>query len=507
MDEVDVLIVGAGPTGLTLACALRTQGVEVRVVDRADAPATTSRANLLHARGVEVLDRLGAVGDLPQDARTAVTITSYVQGEPAGRLRFGDLGIGTARPALLMSQVMVETRLRERLSELGGKPMWATEVMALQQDADGVTATVADGSRLRGRWVVGCDGAHSSVRKLAGIGFPGAPVADRFLIGDVRMSGMPDREGTHGWQHPDGMVAAMPMPDPDRRDGRDDLWRLMVYLSGETDGDPDDEEILHRLREIVLRRTGQVDAVIHDAVWLSHFLIHRRLADSYRAERVLLAGDAAHVHSPFGGQGMLTGIGDAENLAWKLALVVRGAAVDSLLDTYQAERRPLAEDVLRNTSGVTRLQTSNSLLVRLLRDRVLAPLFASPAIQRRATAVASQLWVSYRRSPLAPAWGVLGRKPRPGDRVPDLPVRRTDGTASRLHAELGSGWALIAQTVPATGTVSTRLGPVAALASPEPRDGEAWLVRPDAHLAWRGPAESPELQRWLTAALEQGSVR
>ena len=418
---MDVLIVGAGPTGLTLACALRANGVGVRVVDRAAGPATTSRANLLHARGVEVLDRLGALGDLPEDARTAATITSYVAGRPVGRLRFGDTGTGTARPALLMSQVMVESRLRKRLAELGGDPAWATEVTALQQDVDGVTVTVADGSRTRARWVVGCDGAHSTVRKLAGIGFPGAPVADRFLIGDVHMSWTPDREGTHGWQHPDGMVAAMPMPEPDRRDGGDDLWRLMVYLSGEAEGAPDDEQILRRLREIVPHRTGHADAVIHDAAWLSHFRIHRRLVDAYRSGRVLLAGDAAHVHSPLGGQGMLTGICDAENLAWKLALVVRGAAAEPLLDTYQAERRPVAASVLRSTSSATRVQTSNAPVVRLLRDRVLGPLFASAAVQRRATAVASQLWVSYRRGPLAPAAGLLGRRPGPATACPTCP--------------------------------------------------------------------------------------
>jgi 2-polyprenyl-6-methoxyphenol hydroxylase-like FAD-dependent oxidoreductase len=505
VDEADVLVVGAGPTGLTLACALRTHGIGVRVVDMAAGPATTSRANLLHARGVEVLDRLDAIGDLPQDARTALTITSYVGGTPAGRLRFGDAGTGTARPALLISQVMVESRLRERLAELGGELTWATEATALQQDADGVTVTVAGGTRLRARWVVGCDGAHSSVRKLAGIGFPGAPVADRFLIGDVHMSWTPDREGTHGWQHPDGMVAAMPMPEPDHPDGRDDLWRLMVYLSGETDGEPDDEQILHRLREIVPHRTG-LGAVIHDAVWLSHFRIHRRLADTYRSGRVLLAGDAAHVHSPFGGQGMLTGIGDAENLAWKLALVARGAAAEPLLDTYQAERRPLAAGILRSTSSVTRLQTSNAPVLRLLRDRVLGPLFASGVVQRRATAVASQLWVTYRRGPLADP-GPLGRRPRPGDRVPDLPVRLADGNTSRLHGELSGRWALIARTVPPTAAVPARLGAVAALTSVEPRDREVWLVRPDAHLAWRGPSGSPDLERWLTAALQRGRVR
>jgi 4,5-epoxidase len=511
VDETAVVVVGAGPTGLTLACALRTQGVDVRVLDRAAGPAATSRANILHARGVEVLDRLGALRGLTEEARTAATITSYIGSEPIGRLRFGDVGIGTARPALLAPQTMVEARLRDRLAELGVRPAWSTEVTGVHQDAEGATVTTADGGTVRARWVVGCDGAHSAVRRLAGIGFPGAPVADRFLIGDVHMSGMPDREGSHGWQHPDGMVAAMPMPRPGRDDGAeggpDDLWRLMVYLAGEPDGEPDDAEVLRRLRAAFAHRTGRTDAAVYGAEWVSHFRVHRRLADTYRAGRVLLAGDAAHIHSPLGGQGMLTGVCDAENLAWKLALVVRSAAAPPLLDTYEAERRPLAEDVLRTTTAVTRVQVSGHPLARLLRDRVLARVFALPAVQRRATAVASQLRVTYRRGPLA-GRTPPGRAPRPGDRVPDLPVRHADGTASRLHAEVGGRWALVARRAPGVDAVADRLGgPVAALASPRPREGEVWLVRPDAHLAWRGAAGPPGLERWLGAALRHGGVR
>lgn len=507
MDEVDVLVVGAGPTALAAACVLRAHGVTIRVVDRAAGPAVTSRANLLHARGVEVLDRIGALGDLPEHARTAMFVTWYVDGRPISRLRFGDVGIGTARPALLISQVMVENRLRDRLAELDGKIEWSTPVTALRQDPDAVTVTLGDDTSVRARWVVGADGAHSSVRTLAGIGFPGAPVADRFLLGDVYVSWTPDRSGTHGWQHPEGFLAAMPMPAPEP-DRRDDLWRLLVYLPGETEGELPGDEVLERMREIVPHRTGHSEAVRHDATWLSHFRIHRRLADTYRSRRILLAGDAAHVHSPFGGQGMLTGIGDAENLAWKLAHVVRGAAEEPLLDTYQAERRPLAAGVGRGSSATTRFQTQTGPVVRLLRGQLLARVLGIPSVQRRATAVASQLWVSYRRGPLAPAsaWW-FGRRPRPGDRVPDLPVRHRDGSATRLHAELGHRWAYIARTVPANGMDSTRLGNITALTSPQPRDGEVWLIRPDAHLAWRGSAKSPLLQRWLADALDHGTVR
>lgn len=239
------------------------------------------------------------------------------------------------------------------------------------------------------------------------------------------------------------------------------------------------------------------------------FRIQRRLADTYRSRNALLAGDAAHIHSPIGGQGMLTGIGDAENLAWKLALVVRGCATDALLATYEAERRPLAADVIRGTSANTRFQTGSGPVVRLLRERVATPLLDRPVVQRWATAVASQLWVSYRTGPLAGVGARFGRRPRQGDRVPDLSCRRADGTATRLHAELGGRWALVGASVPAAVVdgVEERLGRVAVLTGPGPRVGEVWLVRPDAHLAWRGPVGAPGLRRWLCGALERGTVR
>ena len=497
---MDVLVVGAGPTGMTLACALAVQGVRVRVVDAASGPAITSRANILHARGVEVLDRIGALGDLPDQAVPGMILTAYVGGRPISRVRFGDAGLRTARPALFVSQAEVERRLRERLAQLDVEVAWATPLHDLHQDADGVKAVVGDGTAVRAGWVVGCDGAHSTVRSLVGIAFPGAPIADHFLLGDVRMGWSVDRSGSHGWTHPEGMLAAMPMP------GREDLWRLLAYLPGESPGRLDDREILERLRAIVRRRTGRADATIHDAVWLSVFQIHRRLADSYRAGRVLLAGDAAHIHSPMGGQGMLTGIGDAENLAWKLALVVRGA-VPALLDTYQDERRPVAADVVRGTSAHTRFNTGTGPLVTFVRERIAAPLLDLPMLQRMATAVASQLWVSYRRGLLASATARFGlRRPRQGDRVPDLRARRCNGSDTRLHAELGGGWAVVAGSVPAdVDGLRARLGAVAVLTSSDIPEGEVWLIRPDAHLACRGTVLG--LNRWVDAALTRGRAR
>jgi 2-polyprenyl-6-methoxyphenol hydroxylase-like FAD-dependent oxidoreductase len=488
----DVVVVGAGPTGLAVGCALRLAGIPVRVVDRAAAPSTTSRANFLHARGSEVLHRLGALGDLPTRSLRALTVTTYLGGAPIAKVRFGDPGLRTAAPPMVISQASVEAALRDRFAELGGHVEWNTRLTGVEQDSDGVTVTFADGDTARAGWLVGCDGTGSTTRTAVGIEFPGVRISERYLLADVHIETDLDRTGTTGWVHRDGTAGAMPMP------GADDLWRLLVYDPEFTVKQPTEEQIVARLREVMPRRTG-LDMRIGDAEWTSMFSVHRRLAATYRRGRVLLAGDAAHVHSPFGGQGMLTGLGDAENVAWKLALVASGRADARLLDTYEAERRPLATTVLRGTTTMTRLNVAGSPLGRFLRDRVLAPIVSLPRMQRLATYSASQLWVSYRRGPLGA--GRFGARPRLGDRVPDLPARRADGTATRLHAELGGSWALYGPESTVDVLLPAAKGELGAVT---PLTGEgtgALLVRPDGHLAWRGGAEPGRLEQWLARTL------
>ncbi|MEO3871007.1 FAD-dependent oxidoreductase [Nonomuraea sp. B12E4] len=491
--ESDVLVVGAGPVGLALACALLQHGVSVQVIDKAAGPATTSRANFVHARGSEVLDRLGALGDLPQESVRAMTITTYAGDRPMMKIRFGDPGLGTAAPPMVISQARVEERLRARLAELGGRPEWSAGLVKAQQDPTGVTATLADGRTIRAGWLVGCDGTASTVRKLAGIGFPGVKVSERFLLVDGRLDGDPplDRSGTSGWMHPDGVLGAMPMPG--------DQWRLLAYDAAFTGDKPGEEQIAERMRRILPARTGLTGLRLTDVTWASLFSVHRRLAGTYRKERILLAGDAAHVHAPFGGQGMLTGLGDAENLAWKLALVVQGRAGQALLDTYQAERRPLATAVLRGSTAATKVNIAGSPLGRLLRDQVLMRVFNQAWIQRWTTYTTSQLWVSYRRGPLGATLGGRGRKPRPGDRIDDLACERPDGSRTRLHAELRGRWAVLGDQA-AFDAAGQRLGDqVIRLRAAGPAAGPAMLLRPDAHVACKGgPAD---ITRWLDGAL------
>ncbi|HEX6342441.1 FAD-dependent monooxygenase [Umezawaea sp.] len=482
---MDITVVGAGPTGLALACGLLGAGSRVRVVDGADGPAVTSRALGLQPRGVEVLDRLGALGDLPERSIGVRRIAIRVDGAPLGELEVGQETKLVRRRGLLVSQAEVEARLRRRLAELGGAVEWGTSVVAVDQDEHGVLVGTTGGREARTDWLVGCDGAHSAVRKAAGIGFPGAPLAERFLLADVRADLPLERDSVAVWLSGEDLLAAFPLPGG--------VWRLMAPAPS---GFADDGDVTATMAGLLRDRAALPDAEITSTAWTSSFRFHRRLADTYRAGRVLLAGDAAHIHSPFGGQGLNTGLGDAENLAWKLALVASGHAGAALLDTYEAERRPVAEGVLSTTSGATRLIVGGSPRARLLRDRVVVPMVNRRFVQRAIWERSSQLRITYRGGPLG--GHRLGRGPRPGDRVPDRPCVRADGTATRLHAELGSRWVLLGGEDHAR-VARERLGRerVTVLRA----DGGPALVRPDGHLAWRGRGGPDALGSRLTGIL------
>ncbi|MGH3943929.1 MAG: FAD-dependent monooxygenase [Pseudonocardiaceae bacterium] len=506
MSSTSVLVVGAGPTGLAVACGLRGAGVEVRVLDRATGPAVTSRALGLQPRGVEVLARLGALGDLPARSLPIGQVVVSINGRVVGRLAVGRPTRLVRQPGLLISQAEIEAELRGRLASPDGEAsvQWGREVVGLEEDPSGVTVRLADGETLRTCWVVGCDGAHSAVRKAAHIGFPGVELVERFLLADVRAELPLPRDTVAVWLRGHDMLAAFPLPGAD-------LWRLMApapLTAGGAAQDLTGDAVLDALTRLLEVHTGYPAGVVRGAQWTSAFRFHRRLAETYRQGRVLLAGDAAHIHSPFGGQGLNTGIGDAENLAWKLALVTEDRAGEWLLDSYEAERRPVAAEVLASTSSMTRLVLGDTAVARLVRDRVFVPLLNRPLVQRRLWEQASQLTLSYRSGPLAsPRRWFPSRQP--GDRVPDLMCRRQDGTSTQLHAELGPRWVLLAApSLTAQGCLQLARGwlgadRVVALTPDEQPPGAVLLVRPDAHLAWRG-TNSNGLRRWLAGVLDPG---
>lgn len=485
-----VMVVGAGPTGLALAVCLALRGAGVRVVDAAEGPALTSRALGLQPRGAEVLERIGALGDLPQRSQEMLTI-NYLEGQRTVlQLQVGRAAADLPKQALLLSQAEVEGALRRRLAELGGKVEWSTRLVGVEQTPDRVTARVqlADGTeeQLAADWLVGCDGAHSAVRKLVGIGFPGRKLIERLLMVDVQADWPYDPNGSTTWMSAGSMLSLTAMPG--------NVWRV---FSEPPPGLPEglsEAEITERVLGEFSRRSGTSLDTVGEVRWASEFRLHRRLADTYRRGRVFLAGDAAHIQSPSGGQGQNTGLGDAENLGWKLAMVATGQADARLLDTYEAERRPLAKKVLAATSSAVDIMLPSSRWKRLLRDRVVMPILRLRIVQRQLWLAASQLNVSYRR---VASWG---RRPRPGDRVPDIRCRRADGSESTLHASIDGRWVVLA-TEPAAYVEAIGPDLVHGLTPVGTARADVLLIRPDGHLAWRGRGTPEMLSAWLNQVL------
>jgi 2-polyprenyl-6-methoxyphenol hydroxylase-like FAD-dependent oxidoreductase len=488
-DSADVVVVGAGPSGLVVSSALRVAGIDVRTVDAALAPVTTSRALLLQPRGIEVLDRIGAIGNLREHAVPLSRTIFRVNGRQLAQLSWvNSTRQGPPNP-MIISQADIEASLRQRLADAGGTVEWDRRVVSVEDTGEYALVRLHDGSVIRARWLIGADGAHSAVRKSAGIEFPGVPMAELAFIADVCADLDSPRDAVTFWAGPTGVMGAFPLPG-------DDTWRLMAPAAAPDRIDRTPNDVLAELEAGLTQHAG---GSIRSVRWVSSFRIHRRLAGSYRCGRLLLVGDAAHIHSPVGGQGLNTGIGDAENLAWKLALVMTGRAHEDLLDSYEAERRPIAAEVLSNTADVTALLAGGQARTRLLRDHVVVPMLNQRWVQRHIADKASQLSVTYRTGPLGvrrrlTSIGALMPGLHPGDRMPDAEYRCDDGNVVRLYAVLGSAWAFLGPEALSAGA-KRRLADVAML----PADGEGFLVRPDGHLAWRG-SDPHLLATWLDTA-------
>lgn len=369
LPDADVLIVGAGPTGLTLAIALAQRGVQALVVDRQAEGANTSRAAVVHARTLELLGPLDVARRLVALGLQARRFTIRDRDRVLVPIDFAPLP--TPHPyTLMISQAVTERVLAERLHELGGRVVRSCGVKALLQDEQGVTARLDDGRSLRARYLVGADGMHSVVREAAGIAFEGDAYGESFVLADVRLApdaALPLAEVVLYFS-PRGMVVLAPLPGGIHR---------VVATVDDAPERPDAAYVQALLDE---RGPAARRAVVRSVVWGSRFRVHHRVAARYRAGRVLLAGDAAHVHSPAGGQGMNAGMLDAIALAEALgeALAGRPAA----LDAYAAARRPVAQQVVAFADRLTRLATAPRAW-RGLRNLVLAALALLPAFRRR----------------------------------------------------------------------------------------------------------------------------
>ena len=343
MYDTDVLVVGAGPSGLALAASLVKRGIRTTVVDRQAAGANTSRAAVVNARTLEVLDDLDVARRLVKEGIQAPRFTIRDGGRILIPVDFSVLP--TDYPySLMVPQATTERLLLDRLTELGGSVLRPKTLTAVMQDADGVAATFSDGDVIRARYVAGTDGVHSTVREQAGIGFHGGEYQESFTLADVRLRGeAPTDEVILFWAKA-GLTVVAPLPG--------DVFRIVAPVA-----DAPDEPSAPFVQQILDERgLGAGRMVVTEVIWGSRFRIHHRVADTYRARRLLLAGDAAHVHSPAGGQGMNLGIQDGVALADALAAVLAGAP-DTVLDEYSAARRPIAQQVVEITDRLTRLAT------------------------------------------------------------------------------------------------------------------------------------------------------
>jgi 2-polyprenyl-6-methoxyphenol hydroxylase-like FAD-dependent oxidoreductase len=367
MYDTDVLVVGAGPTGLTLAASLVARGVRTTVVDRQATMAHTSRAGAVNARTLEVLEDLDVSRRLVKEGVVAPQFTIRDRRRTLMRLDFS--GLVTDYPyTLLVPQNITEKLLHDRLIELGGTVLRPKALTTITQDADGVTATFDDGDVIRARYAVGADGIHSVVREHAGIGFQGGAYEESFVLADVRMSGdVPVDEVILFWATA-GLTVVAPLPDGS--------YRIVAPVS-DAPASPS-VELIQQLLDT--RGSGAGRMVVADVIWGSRFRIHHRVADTYRAGRLLLSGDAAHVHSPAGGQGMNLGIQDAVALADALSRVLSGEP-DSVLDDYSAARRPIAQQVVEMTDRLTRLATLPQ-AARPLRNTVIGVAGRIPKVRR-----------------------------------------------------------------------------------------------------------------------------
>lgn len=479
-SDVPVLIVGAGPTGLTAALELTRLGVAVRIVDRAAEPSPESRALAVQARTLELLRVRGVGDEMVSLGNRAHSAALHAGGGKIARIELSRMP-SEFNYILMLAQSETERILTEQLSRQGVKVERGVEVTAVNSHRDHADVTVRSGSgtadTLRAHYVIAADGPHSTLRKATGLGFPGRTLPHAYVLADLHIDGDIAEDQVSIFLAANGFVAVFPMGD-----GR---FRLMATdPDGVVDGNGDPtvaaiQKLFDRVVHIPVR--------LHSLNWTSRFRINSRHMKVLRSGRVFFGGDAAHVHSPAGGQGMNLGIQDMINLSWKLAMVMDGRAKPELLDTYSSERIPVIKKLVRFTELGTRIFNSTNPVVHQVRIRMAPRALSHDRVQNAAAAMFGQVSAGYRGDAFtADAGGAEGL--RAGDRVPDVNGMYdaldldalTLFTDDEQIVDVARGWA---------GVVTVRRGT---------RPGGWMVVRPDGYLgAAGGSGDAPALDRWL----------
>jgi 2-polyprenyl-6-methoxyphenol hydroxylase-like FAD-dependent oxidoreductase len=483
-----VLIVGAGPVGLSMALELARYKVPVRIVEKAPQRTDKSKAIVIWSRTLELLDRGPGASRPFLEEGFKVHSVNFVasDGNIVGHVSMDS--VKSPYPyALMLPQSDTERLLEERLLTLGVTVERNTEVTALKADDAGVDASLrrADGTAetFHAGWLIGCDGAHSVVRHVLGMPFTGTTMDSDWILADVHMRGyaFPDDEVAIYWAR-EGVLPIFPISP-----GRYRVLANVPSAGGERPPTPS----LADVQEILDRR-GAKGAVAFDPIWLAGFRINARKVANYRAGRVFLTGDAAHVHSPAGGEGMNTGMQDAFNLAWKLALVARGLCDDSLLDSYSAERSKIGEEVLKSSARLTTVGTLRNPLAEELRNIVGRFALGLAPVKHALADKLSQVSVGYPDSPLNEG-SFHGHGPQPGERVEPTAGETPFGAGDQPR------FALLAQPSDAVSGLAARFPALLESEVRTPPDSSGvWLVRPDGYAAAVSTADKLEpISEWL----------
>ncbi|SEH78235.1 2-polyprenyl-6-methoxyphenol hydroxylase [Mycolicibacterium rutilum] len=487
LESPGVLVVGAGPTGLTAAMELSRLGVAVRIVDRAPEPSPTSRALGVQARTLELLRVRGVGDELLRAGNRASATTLYARGRRLAALHF-DRMASDFNFILLLAQSETERLLAEQLATQGVKVERGVEVVGLQQGPGDVQVrlrtTHGDQETVTAAYVIAADGAHSPIRKALGLPFEGRSMTHNYVLGDVHLVGGVPEDQLSIFLAPNGFLAVFPMGD-----GR---FRFMATdpdgLAGEAP-EPDLTAI-QRLYD----RVAPIRAELYELNWSSRFRINSRHMTTLRSGRVFFGGDAAHVHSPAGGQGMNAGIQDMINLAWKLAMVLDGRAHEHLLDTYETDRLPVITQLVRMTERATTLFNSTNPVAHAALTALAPRLLGRSAVQDKAVPRLGQLAATYRNAPLAAGGGRTGSL-RAGDRVPDSEVTTVAGEHRRLYDLLDLSRLTL---LTATGDAPEQYLNIVAVQHVSAGVDGWWLVRPDGYLAAAGRAgDQRTMTRWL----------